>query len=140
MDLGAPHAEFRQTYAYARGVRADIAFGEQILDIADNTAGDWSFDPASGKLAINKEAILRSKLRIQARRFHMERLHRDTWGEKISADIATNYSLISEEERIRRALELIGIAREITGPKPEPPALRYDPGTEEAEPEPTGIG
>ena len=64
----------------------------------------------------------------------------DLRGEKLTADITTNYSLMSEDERVKRALELIGIVREITGPRPKPPALRYDPGTEEPEPKPGEIG
>jgi hypothetical protein len=62
--------------SYAReGIRGEFSFGEQILDIADNTADDWCYNPKSGKLSVNKEAILRSKLRIEARQFHMSRLH-----------------------------------------------------------------
>jgi hypothetical protein len=86
----------------AREVRADIAFGEQILDIADNTANDWHYNEKTGKLTINKAAILRSKLKIEARRFHMERLHRDVWGERQQVDVTTNYAAMTEEERLRR--------------------------------------
>ena len=45
---------------------------------------------------------------------------------------------MSQEERIRKAMELIGIVKELAGPRPEPPKLRYDPRTEEVEP--SGIG
>ena len=66
----------------ARDVRADIAFGEQILEVANNDGSDWSFNPESGQLSVNKEAILRSKLKIQTMRFHMERLHPQQWGDR----------------------------------------------------------
>jgi hypothetical protein len=60
---------------YARAIRGDFTFGEQILDIADNTSDDWSYNPNGGKLSVNKEAMLRSKIQIGARQFHMSRLH-----------------------------------------------------------------
>jgi hypothetical protein len=47
---------------------------------------------------------------------------------------------MSEDERVKRASELIGVIKEIVGPKPQPPPLRYDPGPTEEEPEPGGIG
>jgi hypothetical protein len=42
----------------ARDVRADIAFGERILDIADaeNTSDDWVYNAKTGKLTVSKEA------------------------------------------------------------------------------------
>jgi hypothetical protein len=58
----------------ARGIRGDFSFGEQILDIADNTTDDWSYNPQTGKLSVNKELVLRSKIRIEARQLHMSRL------------------------------------------------------------------
>jgi hypothetical protein len=62
----------------AREICGDFSFGEQILGIADNTTDDWSYNPESGKLSVNKEAMLRSKIRIEARQFHMARLHRSS--------------------------------------------------------------
>ena len=65
------HPDFRQDLLRAREIRGDFTFGEEILDIADNTADDWSYNEKTGKLIIQKEAILRSKIRIEARQFHM---------------------------------------------------------------------
>jgi hypothetical protein len=59
----------------ARELRGDFSFGEQIIDIADDAANDWSFNPKCGKLSVNKEAMLRSKIRIEARQSPMSRLH-----------------------------------------------------------------
>jgi hypothetical protein len=36
---------FREDPYRAREVRGDFSFGEQILDIADNTTDDWSYNP-----------------------------------------------------------------------------------------------
>jgi hypothetical protein len=73
---------FRDDLYRAKQIRSDFTSGEQILDIADNTADDWSFNNKTGKLTVNKELVLRSKIRIEARQFHMSRLHPQQWGEK----------------------------------------------------------
>jgi hypothetical protein len=120
-------------------LRGDWAFGEEIIRIADNTSSDWSFNPESGKLSVNKEAMLRSKIRIEARQFHMSRLHPQQWGDRQQIDIEGDYALMTEDQRVAKALELIGVIKELAGPKPTPPPLVYVP-EEEPEPEPSGIG
>jgi hypothetical protein len=88
---------------------------------------------------VDKELVLRSKLRIEARRFHMERLHRDTWGEKVQTNLTVDYARMSEDERLEKARELLGMIREITGPRPTPGPLIYEP-EEGPDEEPSGIG
>jgi hypothetical protein len=61
----------------ARKIRRDFTFGEQILGIADNTSDDWRYNPESGKLSVNKEAMLRSKIRSRLG----SRLHPQQWGD-----------------------------------------------------------
>ena len=58
--------------------------------------------------------MLRSKLRIAARQFHMTRLHRETWGEHPQQESKVNFNLLSKEELMGKAREL-GMA-----PPPEP--------------------
>jgi hypothetical protein len=118
----------------AREIRGDFSFGEQILDIADNTADDWQYNEKTGKLSIQKEAILRSKIRIEARQFHMSRLHPQQWGEKQQIDVKNDWALLSEEERGRKADELIQMIRELREPPMQPPPLVYR--AEEAPDEP----
>jgi hypothetical protein len=115
-------------------VRADIAFGEQILDIADNTADDWRYNEKTGKLTVNKELVLRSKLRIEARQFHMSRLHPQQWGDRQQIDIKNDWALLTEDERRRKADELIQMIRELREPPMQPPPLVYR--AEEAPDEP----
>jgi len=105
--------------------RADFTFGEQILDIADNSADDWSYNEKAGKLSVNKELVLRSKLRIEARQFHMSRLHPQTWGNKQTLDVKNDWNLLTDEERRRKAEELIAMIRELREPPPQPPPLVY---------------
>ena len=69
---GVPrHDEFRQTYAHARDIWADIAFGEQILDIADYGRNDWGEAKNDGA-------------------------PRQTWGDKQTIDIKNDWSLRTE--------------------------------------------
>jgi hypothetical protein len=126
-------AGFRDDLYRARDVRGDYTFGEQILEIADNGTNDW-VTAKNGALMPNKEPVLRSKLRIEARQFHMSRLHVQTWGEKQTIDIKKDWALLTEEERRRKADELIAMIRELKEPPLQPPPLVYRP--EEAPDEP----
>jgi hypothetical protein len=112
------HTDFRQDLMRARGIRGDFTFGEQILDIADDTSEDW----------------LRSRVRIAARQVHMARLQPQTWGDKQSVEIKDDWTLLSEEERRRRAEELILMIQEIKAPPEQPPPLALEEVPEEAEP------
>src|SRR5262252_8951521 len=123
----------------AREIRADFSFGEQILDIADDSRNDWLI-AKNGKQIPNKELVLRSKLRIEARQFHMSRLHTQTWGDKQTVDIKNDWNLLTEEERRRKADELIAMIRELRQPPMQPPPLVYRWEEPPEEPEPGGIG
>ena len=117
------HADFRQDLLRAREIRADFTFGEQIIDIADDTSEDW----------------LRSRVRIGVRQLHMSRLQPQTWGDKQNVEIKDDWTLLSEEERRRRAEELILMIQEIKNPPQGPPPIIYR--SEEPEEENTvGIG
>ena len=132
-----PRPEFREQLHRAREVRGDFAFGEQIIEIADNTADDWNYNEKTGKLSVNKEVVLRSKVRIEARQFHMARLHPQQWGDRQQIDLKGDWSLLSEDERRRKAEELIAMIQELREPPPQPPVLAYDPG---GDPDPVGGG
>jgi len=128
---------FREELYRARQVRGDWAFGEQILDIADNAANDRSYNEKTGKLLMNKELVLRSKIRIEARQFHMSRLQPQQWGDKQQIDIKDDWSLLTEDERRRKAEELIAMIEEIKNPPPGPPPLEYrwqEPGEDDDQP------
>jgi len=119
----------------ARQLRADFTFGEQIIDIADDSRNDW-LTAKNGRLIPNKELVLRSKIRIAARQLHMSRLQPQTWGDKLTVGIKNDENLLSEDERRRRAEELISMIRELREPPPGPPPLvyRWEEAPEEAEP------
>src|SRR5690348_9555152 len=71
---GPAHQDFRQDIMRARRIRADFAFGERILDLADDTSDDWYYNEKTGRLSVNKEVVLRSRVRIGVRQLHMARL------------------------------------------------------------------
>ena len=121
------HPEFHQSYTRAREIRADFSFGEQILDVADDTSDDWYYNEKTGSLSVNKEVLLRSRVRIGVRQLHMSRLQPQTWGERQQIDLKSDWSLLTEDERRRRAEELIGMIEEIRNPPPGPPPIVYRP-------------
>jgi hypothetical protein len=129
------HPEFLQSYERARDIQANAAFAEQQLEIADNVSDDWSFNPDSGKLSVNKEAMLRSKLRIETRQWQMARRHPQERGDRQQIDVRNDWALLTEEERRRKADELIAMIRELREPPMQPPPLVYRPEEAPDEPE-----
>ena len=73
---------FREQYARAREAQADVLFDE-ILDIADNGSNDWmqSHDPDNPGWRQNGEAIRRSQLRIDARKWMAGKLRPKKYGD-----------------------------------------------------------
>ena len=131
---------FRHDVLRARELRGDLSFGEQILDIADDAENDWT-TAQNGRPIVNKEIVLRSKIRIEARQFHMARLNHAVWGDHKSVDIKNDWALLSEDERRRRADELIQMIAEIRNPPQGPPPLTYRPGEpEDDDQQQRGIG
>jgi len=123
---GPAEPSFRHDVLRARELRADLTFGESIISIADDAENDWT-TAQNGRPIVNKEVVLRSKLRIEARQFHMSRLHHSIWGDHKSIDIEDDWALLSEDERRRRADELIVMIDEIRNPPPGPPPIVYRP-------------
>ena len=132
------HRDFNESYERARDIRANAAFTEQQLQIADNTSDDWRYNPESGKLSVNKEAMLRSKIRIETRQWQMARRHPQEWGDRQQIDVKNDLSALTVEERMRKAAELLDLVRAITGPRPQPPPIVYRPEEPEDEPVPSG--
>jgi hypothetical protein len=79
------NAEFRDQYAHAREVQADALFDE-ILDIADDGTNDWmerkNADDQSIGWRENGEALRRSQLRVDARKWMAAKLQPRKYGDK----------------------------------------------------------
>lgn len=79
--------DFAKQYARAREVQADALFDE-ILDIADDASNDWMEKRNANGENIgwqeNGEALRRSQLRIDARKWMAGKLRPKKYGEKLA--------------------------------------------------------
>lgn len=80
--------EFRQRYARARDMQADTLFDE-ILQIADDGRNDWMERKSAENpgWVENGEALRRSEIRINARKWMAGKLRPKVYGEKIDHTI-----------------------------------------------------
>ena len=80
------NSEFREMYYYARRVQCEFLIDE-VIDIADNTEGDWI--PTYNKKGEqngwkpDNEAIQRSRVRIDTRKWLAAKLIPRIYGEKV---------------------------------------------------------
>jgi len=81
--------EFADLYAIAKGQAADY-LAEEILGIADDGTNDYveSFDQEGGVAGykVNGEAIARSRLRVDTRKWLASKLKARKYGEKITQE------------------------------------------------------
>ena len=133
----AQQPEFREAYESARETRT-LVWAEQCLDIVDNATGDYVKNPKTGKLELNRENVHRAKLRVDERHWQMARLDPRLWGDKQQVDVKTDYSLWTEEQRLRKVHEIIGLIEEIKRGPEMPPPLEYRAEEPEEEPQPIG--
>lgn len=78
---------FRQQYAGARELQADTLFDE-TLDIADDATNDWMERHAEDNIAWkeNGEAIRRSQLRIDTRKWIAGQMRPKVYGPRVQQD------------------------------------------------------
>lgn len=85
----AKHQEFSDRYAIARARQADTIFDE-ILDIADDGSNDWMqrHDDEGGNIGWkeNGEAIARSRLRVDVRKWMAGKLRPKKYGDKLEVE------------------------------------------------------
>lgn len=82
--------DFREQYRLAREIQAEL-MGDEILDIADNGTNDWMEKRNSKGEMIgwveNGEAIRRSHLRVESRKWIAARLLPKKWGDKSTTEV-----------------------------------------------------
>lgn len=80
---------FREQYTQARLTQADALFDE-ILNIADDGRNDWMAVHGEGAVGWkeNGEALQRSRLRIDARKWMAGKLRPKVYGDKVSAELS----------------------------------------------------
>lgn len=91
----AAREEFRNQYARAREVQADMLF-DDILDIADDARNDWMErrgEEDAGWVA-NGDNIRRSQLRIEARKWMAGKLRPKVYGDKLDIDLNSKVNFV----------------------------------------------
>jgi len=83
------NTEFAEQYARAKQESAD-AMADEILDISDDGHNDWMLKRFADQEAWvqNGEALQRSRLRVDTRKFLMAKMKPKKYGEKL--DLTTN--------------------------------------------------
>jgi len=83
-------ADFREMYYFARRVQAEVRIDE-IIEIADDTTNDWEnvYDKNGEVVGLkpNNEAIQRSRVRIDTRKWLAARLVPRIYGERKEIDL-----------------------------------------------------
>ena len=123
------HADFREAYTLARRLRTEV-WAEECIEIADDASGDYTIDK-HGHPIVNTENVDRTRLRIDARKWQMARLDPQRWGNRQEIRVTDDWTQLSGEERVRRALQLIDLAKGAMEKKrlleAGPPRIVYDP-------------
>ncbi len=80
----AEDAEIQRRYELALVMRTEV-HAEQILDIADDGTND-SYTDDEGNVRVDHDVIARSKLRVDARKWHMSKMNPKRYGDKITQE------------------------------------------------------
>ena len=88
--------EFCKQYARATEERTE-ALGEEILDISDESVNDWmevhyGDDDDNVSWKVNNEAVQRSKLRVDTRKWIMSKMKPKKYGDKV--DVTSDHKPI----------------------------------------------
>lgn len=83
--------ELSKQYARACELRAE-ALLDEMLDIVDDDKRDKIYNEITGAEMTNGEAIQRSRLRYDARKWLISKLHPKKYGDKLEVDQNTNHS------------------------------------------------
>lgn len=105
--------DFRTKYARAREAQADSMF-DDIIDIADDGRNDWMEKKDSEGETIgwreNGEAMRRSQLRIEARKWMAAKLQPKKYGDKLDLNVSGRLETVPEEQLETRIADLLGKA------------------------------
>lgn len=104
---------FSEQYARAREAQADALFDE-ILEIADDGSNDWmerkNADGENIGWRENGEAMRRSQLRVDARKWMAGKLKPKKYGDKIDLNVSGNLETTPDEQLDSRISKLLGKA------------------------------
>ncbi len=98
------HDEFSDMYARAREEQAET-LADEIIAISDETYADYEKDK-DGNLKTNNEAIQRSRLRVDARKWVAAKLKPRKFGDKLQTENTTNHVVTDmTEEQLDHKLQ-----------------------------------
>ena len=105
--------DFRQRYEIARLMQIEY-WAHEIIEIADDTSGDFIINER-GERVVDHEHINRARLRVDARKWLMSKLHPQRYGDRVTADVTVRRDLreLSDTE----LLQIVGRSSE---PDPMP--------------------
>jgi len=90
-----------EQYARAMEARADALFDE-MFDIADDARNDWmeklNRDGEVVGEILNKEAVMRSSLRVDVRKWALARMAPKKYGDKVDHNVSGQIAVISRED------------------------------------------
>lgn len=101
---------FADQYARAAEDRADSMF-EDLIDIADDSAGDWAENEVTGEKRFDSEHVQRSKLRVDARKWALSKMMPKKYGDRTHTEHSGSLGVASILE------ELDGSTKGLPGPK-----------------------
>jgi hypothetical protein len=76
------HSVFRDQYARAREVQADV-LAEEIIDIADDRAADAIVMGEGGRVVVDHENVQRARLRVDARKWFCSKVAPKKYGDRL---------------------------------------------------------
>ncbi len=142
----AAERTFWQLYARAREAQMD-RWAEEIVEIADDASNDYierTGTDGEVERVLDPEAVQRSKLRIDTRKWVMSKLAAKRYGDKVAVDVtgSVEVSALSDAElEARTRARLVDLGVEVAGQ-----LLLAKPGTAQAplpvpsvEPEPVEV-
>lgn len=107
------HDEFREQYARAREAQADT-LADEILDIADDGSNDFMGEDEK----YNGDAVQRSKLRVDARKWLAAKMLPKKYGDKI--DVTTGGDKIDRMDETSVAVRAAALVRQALERDAEP--------------------
>lgn len=113
----AAHEEFRDQYARANETRA-LLMADEILEIADDSTNDWverELKDGTIGLALADEHIARSRVRIDARKWLMEKMAPKRYGRTVAVTGKDGGAIEHEHRAIGGILDDLGADGADTG-------------------------
>lgn len=98
------HKEFGSAYARARELQMD-SWADELVDISDEGSNDWMErkhgDDDTSSWVVNGEAVRRSALRVDTRKFLMAKIAPKRFGDKLEVDLNPSESFLDALAKAR---------------------------------------